>query len=289
MSGDYQFDDINDAKVDMDHIYNEPDPRAYFSELRKLDYRIPGVAKPIFAKLIAALRLRRGGRVHLLDVGCSYGVNGALLKHDLSMPDLYDHWTRRELARATPDEVIAYDRRYFGSIHEARDVEMIGLDQAEHAVAFAKEIGLIDEGIVANLEEQPLPTTAEPDLEAVDLVTSTGCVGYVTEKSFNRLLPVVTQGETPWIANFVLRMFPFDSIEETLSAWGYATEKLEGQTFVQRQFASNHEQQQILDELRTRGIDPAGKESAGELHADFYLSRPVEDVRTLPLPELLAA
>jgi hypothetical protein len=104
---------------------------------------------------------------------------------------------------------------------------VIGLDQADSAITFAEDSGLLDEAISANLETEQLSALAKEDLAPVDLVTSTGCVGYVTEKSFERLLPVVTQGQSPWIANFVLRMFPFVSIEETLNDWGYVTEKLE--------------------------------------------------------------
>ena len=45
MSGDVAFEKVNEAKASMDHIYNQPDPRAYFRELKKLYYRIPGSAK----------------------------------------------------------------------------------------------------------------------------------------------------------------------------------------------------------------------------------------------------
>ena len=94
MTRDADFEDINEAKANMDYIYNQSDPRAYFRELKKLDYAIPEVAKPIFQKLITALQRRRNDTVHVLDLGCSYGVNAALLKHDLSMDELYDHGAR---------------------------------------------------------------------------------------------------------------------------------------------------------------------------------------------------
>ena len=289
MSDDAAFDHINEAKANMDHIYNQPDPRAYFHELRKLGYTIPGLAKPIFQKLISHLRRCSNDRVHLLDLGCSYGVNAALLKHDLSMPDLYEHWDSKALAEVTPEEVVAQDRRFFGDLDEPEDIEVIGLDQAESAVAFAEEAGLLDEGLAVNLETEPLPGEAKEDLAPVDLVTSTGCVGYVTEKSFDRLLPAVTQGRPPWMGNFVLRLFPFDPIEETLNDWGYVTEKLEGRTFVQRQFVSAEEEERVLEQLRERGIDPTGKETEGHLLAEFYLSRPTHAVAATPIERLLQA
>src|SRR5262249_24553458 len=48
------------GKVALGHIYTQPDPRAYFGTLRELDYRIPELAKPYFAKLIEESREARG-------------------------------------------------------------------------------------------------------------------------------------------------------------------------------------------------------------------------------------
>ena len=289
MSGDTAFEEINEAKANMDHIYDQPDPRAYFRELRKLDYVIPGLAKPIFQKLISHLRRRANDTVRVLDMGCSYGINAALLKHDLSMRELYEHWGNRALLEATPEEVVAHDRRFFGNLDEPADIEVIGLDLAESAITFAEEAGLLDEGLVVNLETDPLPASAKEDLASVDLVMSTGCVGYVTEKSFDRLLPAVTQGQAPWMGNFVLRLFPFDAIEETLSDWGYVTEKLEGRTFVQRHFTSADEQEQVLEQLCEHGIDPTGQETEGNLLAEFYVSRPANELAETPIERLLPA
>ena len=289
MTGDADFEEINEAKASMDHIYNQRDPRAYFRELTKLEYAIPGRAKPIFQKLIRHLQADRDDTVHVLDLGCSYGVNAALLKHDLSMPELYEHWGQQTLVDVTSDEVTASDHSFFASPDGPDDIKIIGLDQAENAVAYAEGAGLLDEGLAVNLETEPLSARAEAQLEAVDLIVSTGCVGYVTEKSFERLLPAVTHGQSPWMGNFVLRMFPFDEIAVTLKRWGYVTEKLEGQTFVQREFASRDEQEQVLGQLCELGVDPKGKETGGHLHAEFYLSRPAKDVAETPIDRLLSA
>lgn len=283
------FDDINEAKANMDDIYDQPDPRAYFHELKKLTYAIPSAAKPVFEKLISDLRHLRHHTIHILDLGCSYGVNAALLKHDLSMPDLYEHWGQKRLEDVTPEQVIEYDKRFFADLDAPEDVEVIGIDQAENAIAFAEEVSLLDEGLAVNLENEPLPASAKEELAQVDLMISTGCVGYVTEMSFERLLPAITRDQQPWIANFVLRMFPFNAIEETLSDWGYVTEKLEGQTFVQRRFASAEEQEQVVEQLREKGIDPTGKETEGRLLAEFYLSRPAKEVAAAPIEQLALA
>lgn len=289
MSDGAVFEEINEAKANLDGIYDQPDPRDYFRKLKPLRYGIPDAAKPIFQRLISYLRRRRRETVHVLDLGCSYGVNAALLKHDLSMPQLYEHWGQERLTDATPEEVIEHGRRYFDSLPDADDIEVIGLDQAEHAVEFAEEVGLIDEGLAVNLESESLPGLLKEELSLIDLVTSTGCVGYVTEKTFERLLPAMTDGRPPWLANFVLRMFPFEPIADMLNERGYVTEKLEGHTFIQRKFASDEERDQVMEQLREQGIDPAGKEAEGHLLAEFYLSRPVRDSIATPIGQLALA
>lgn len=289
--GNALFGEINKAKADMGHIYNEPNPRAYFRELRELDYAIPGVAKPIFQKLIHHLQKNRDDTVRVLDLGCSYGVNAALLKHDISMDALYEHWGREDVDNRTTKEMVADDQDFFASLGGLENIEVTGLDQAENAIAFAEEVGLLDDGLAVDLESDLLSLSpqAKEGLAPIDLVISTGCVGYLTEKSFARLLPAITQGHKPWIANFVLRAFPFDAIGKTLNDWGYVTEKLNGQAFLQRRFASADEQDQVLDQLRDRAIDPSGKEAEGCLLAELYLSRPAEEVAALPIEQLLSA
>jgi SAM-dependent methyltransferase len=278
MSVNTAFEEINEVKADMDYIYDQPDPRAYFHELQLLDYAIPGVAKPIFQKLISLLAHQRNDSVHVLDLGCSYGVNAALLKHDLSMSELYEHWGQSAVVAATPEEVVTCDRRFFGNLGNHQEISVTGLDQAKSAVAYGEKVGLLDEGLAVNLEMEPLPEAARENLALVDLVISTGCVGYVTEKSFESLLPALTQGQLPWIGNFVLRMFPFDSIEETLNDWGYVTEKLECRTFVQRNFASAEEQEQVLERVK-RPRPPSGDCSQLEHRASHGRFEPKANMR----------
>lgn len=289
MTGTGEYEDINEAKASMDHIYDQSDPRAYFRELEPLGYSIPGTAKPVFARLLDRLRQRRRGPLHVLDLGCSYGVNAALLKHDVTMTELYDHWNQPRLAEASPDEIVEYDRRFFANMDRRDGIAVLGLDQAAHAVAYAEAVGLLDAGITANLEIEPLPDGAHEKLADVDLVISTGCVGYVGEATFDRIMPAVTRNTPAWMSNFVLRMFPFDAIAERLARHGYVTEKLDGETFVQRRFASREEETQVVEQLRQVGMDPGPELESGCLLAELYVSRPAADVSGAPLERLLAA
>ena len=289
MESDPDFLDINKAKYDMDHIYNCKDPRLYFFTLKKLAYSIPDSASTVCRRLINNIRQRRRRDVvRIIDLGCSYGVNAALLKHGLSMDDLYRHWSQGRRAGESADAVIASDRKYFNSLAEAENLEITGIDQAENAVRFGKATNLLDQGLAVDFEASPLPPPLADTLAATDLLISTGCVGYVTEKSFDRLMPAISRKPAAWVANFVLRMFPYQPIEDCLAKWGYVTEKLENTTFVQRRFASADEQDRVLGQLSDRNIDPTGQEEAGNLVAELYLSRPKEEARQLPLPQILA-
>ncbi|GGS13552.1 MULTISPECIES: class I SAM-dependent methyltransferase [Actinokineospora] len=253
------------GKVSLDHIYTAPDPRPFFSTLRGLDYRVPQLAKPHFAELIA-----RSGAARVLDIGCSYGVNAALLRCDLTMDDLYarypaDDRPRAELLLADRELVRARgDRSWFA-----------GLDASRPALDYALAAGFLDDAVHADLESNE-PTAAQRALfDSVDLVISTGCIGYVTEATLAR----VAGERTPWMAHFVLRMFPFTPIADRLDALGYETEVVD-RMFPQRRFASDDEQEQVLDTLAQVGVDPSGWETEGWLYARLHISRP--RARVLP-------
>lgn len=90
MSALTDFDLDETGKIDLSAIYDRPDPRDYYQTLVNLDYRIPAEGAPVFRRVIEIERLVRQRRqLKLLDVGCSCGVNAALLKHNRTLPDLF--------------------------------------------------------------------------------------------------------------------------------------------------------------------------------------------------------
>jgi hypothetical protein len=121
-------------------------------------------------------------------------------------------------------------------------------------------------------------------MSEVDLITTTGGVGYVSERTFDRLLGLAP--ERVWVAAFCLRTYDYGPIIETLSTHGLQTERLP-RTFTQRRFTGPEEKQWAVAEVGKRGVDPAGKEADGYYHAEFYLSRPASEVERRPLAQLL--
>ncbi|SFU23041.1 class I SAM-dependent methyltransferase [Mesorhizobium sp. YR577] len=271
------------GKINLNNIYNNPDPIDYFSTLSRLGYRIPQEAKPKFQQLIQARRsTAESESAKVVDLGCSYGVNGALLKHGLSMDELYQLY--RAAGADDLDALLQRDHRLYAEPADAT-LEMVGVDPANRAISYAVDAGLLDAGVATNLEKSDPTPEDTTVIENADLIISTGCIGYVTETSLERLLETSLDSR-PWMAHFVLRMFDFGASEEMLGQHGYVTEKLEG-LFRQRRFASAEERQHVLDNLSRLGIDTTNAEETGWYLAELHVARPEEVAKSMPLGELL--
>ncbi|WP_338676273.1 class I SAM-dependent methyltransferase [Streptomyces sp. SCSIO 30461] len=259
------------GKVSLDDIYNQPDPRTYFQVLRPLGYCIPQLAKPYFVKYIQEYReSRKVAEPKVLDIGCSYGINAALVKYDATMDELYERYGGgRDEDR---EALLARDRELSRSRQPAQPIRFTGLDASTRALSYAREAGFLDDTVHADLEHHDPTPAQRARLAGTDLVISTGCIGYVTERTLTRVI-AAQDGHRPWMAHFVLRMFPFEPVEQALSRLGYRTTRVD-EAFRQRRFASLREQSLVLDGMSAAGVDARGFEAEGWLHAQLYLSRP---------------
>lgn len=271
-------------KADFGAIYDQPDPRAYFQTLEPFDYVIPEHGAELFSRLLRARGTSGAGRSRILDVCCSYGVVATLMKTELDLAAIYAHYREATEQGLTLEQLINVDR---GLIHEhpgADSPTVIGLDVAPSAVGYALATGALDAGVVENLEVD-VPSAELTRLMAdVDLITTTGGIGYVSERTIARLLDIAP--ESVWVAAFCLRTYDYGPIIETLSAHGLQTERLP-ETFPQRRFTDSEEEQWAVAAVREHGLDPAGKEAEGYYHAQFYLARPAAEVAREPLAQLL--
>jgi SAM-dependent methyltransferase len=279
------FSNINLSKANFDEIYKQEDPRAYFSVLGALDYMIPDVAEPLIRQLVAARARQTNRQPVVLDIGCSYGINAALHRFPVSFGTLRNRYANHDMAMVEPVELARLDKSFYASWPEVGQARFIGLDVSEPAIRYARTVGLLDDGIAADLERNPVRPQDAEALRPVDMILSTGCVGYVTETTFRRVLDSLER--LPWVISFVLRMFPYDRVAESLESYGLVTERLAGATFVQRRFKDVEEFQRTLAVLADRGIDTTGFESEGRFQAELFVSRPVGDVRAAPLGELV--
>lgn len=209
------------AMTPFDGIYDQPDPRAYFRELRPWEYQTPHHAQPVFRRMLTACR--PAGPATVLDLCCSYGINAALLNHELTLEDLYAHYTSPQATELTTAELIEWDRAYYAAHRRPDPARVIGLDAAPHAVSYARAVGLLDEGFAENLETAPPSPALRQAARHTRLITVTGGASFLTPLTFEPLLDCV-HGPV-WVAAFVLRTHSYRRIAECLEPYGLRTEK----------------------------------------------------------------
>lgn len=276
------------VKASFDHIYNLEDPRGYYGALRGLGYRAPDHGSRLFPRFLEARGANGSsvGRMKVLDLCCSYGVNAALLKHELVLEDLYVHYGSEELSGLSDGALVEADAAFYKDRRSSSPPEVVGVDVAGKAVSYALQVGLLDAGFDTNLEKEEPPAGLRSAVEGADMVTVTGGVGYVWTNTFDRVLSCFEGDPTPWVATFPLRMVDYSPVAETLAGYGLVTEKLTTRTFPQRRFVDDREQEHVLRELKSAGIDTAGKEDTGWYHSELYLSRPPDKAAEGSLEEL---
>jgi SAM-dependent methyltransferase len=263
---------LNEIKADFSNAYNLDDPREYFRSLSPNDYIIPHIARDVFLQLIAARDPTEKKTINIIDLGCSYGLNAALLKRQVNWDMLVARQTMPDMMRLPPAVLRPLDRLFLESWPARERIRMVGIDIADRAIAYALAVGALDLGFAVDLEAEVPPDRLSRELLGADLIVSTGCVGYVTERTFGQLADAISAApRKPWVASFVLRAVDYVRITRQLSRAGLVTEKLEGVTFVQRRFTDLKEMQDTLEILQRRGIDPSFREERGLMHAEFYL------------------
>jgi hypothetical protein len=212
-----------------------------------------------------------GGPCKVIDLGCSYGVNGALLRFNLSIADIHRRYATEHAAVLDRATLLRRDHA-FEAHRNLKGVRFVGIDVSRNAATYALEAGFVDDIIIANLEERALSAKERALVADADLVFSTGCIGYVTVETLERILDA-SDGRAPWMVHTVLRMFDLGVIERALARRGYMIAR-SPRLVRQRRFASPREQEQILDTLSCRGLDLSALEADGWLYAYIFLALP---------------
>lgn len=269
-------------KADFTEVYYQPDPRAYYEALGALDYEIPTHGRNVFDVVLDEIRDDDEAPT-VLDLCCSYGVNAALLNHDLTLDEVQHHYA--SAASLPRTALVDHDREWFGARRRDDAVDVLGLDISQPAIDYAVEAGLLADGVVADLEATELRDVDAEKLATVDLITVTGGVGYVNERTFEQVLGAVD--DPPWVAALSLRWVDFEPIAEVLDSHGLVTEKVDGFVVPQRRFANDNEQQFVMDRLDSQGLAPTAIERNGQHGAELYVARPADGTPTTTLDEVL--
>lgn len=275
------------ARTGFDHIYDQPDPRGYFQALGSFGYQTPHHAQRVFRRLVGALVPSNAGqRVTVLDICCSYGINAALLNHNLTLADLQARYTGPETTTLSVAELVNADRVFYAAHRHptGQTARVIGLDPARNAIDYARAVGLVDAGFAENLETTPAHAALLAAVRDARLITITGGASFLSPRTFQ---PLLDNTQRPvWVAAFVLRTGSYQPIADALAGYGLVTET-STRTFPQRRFTSPAEQCYTIDAVIATGHDPSGKETGGTFHTTLHLSRPPTDIAAFPLTTLL--
>ena len=270
-------------KASFTDIYNKQDPRAYFTTLAPLEYTIPQQVQPLFQHLYQ-LSSKNTDTCTVLDVCCSYGINGALLRHDVDIATWLAHYKSSDLISK---QQIQVDKEFFARRGKFDKPTVLGLDKAENAIRYAKDTVLVDNAWAEDLEaDNPSPDLVKA-LQDVSLVICTGGVGYVGAPTFSRIISAIPRTSKISVASTVIRTVSYDDIATVLQERGLITEKLPGVVLRQRRFASTEEQKSFVAQVTARGLDPAGFEKEGYLCAEIYVSRLASEMTKHPVAELV--
>ena len=83
--------------------------------------------------------------------------------------------------------LVARDRALVQARDRTDRTRFVGLDISADALAYACEAGFLDAAVHADLERDDPTAEQRALLGAADLVISTGCIGYVTERTLVRI------------------------------------------------------------------------------------------------------
>jgi len=281
--------EVNKGKSKFDDIYNVDDPVSYYESLcLQKEYELPELAKPYFATIIDAyLKYQPVTPLKILDLGCSYGINAAILKFNKTITELYQHYTspsRLELTKTLRRDL---DYHWLHQSSFNNKLQFLGLDISKAAIDYSVESQLLDVGICADLENQPLPKEDDSKLRDINLLISTGCVGYITEVTFDKILAAVGNPEQLWSGVFVLRVFDFSKFNGVLDKYHLVPIKT-GVTIKQRKFSSVSEKKHMIELIEQQGLSAEVEKVSDYLLAELFLIVPRHLLETTEVETLLS-
>jgi hypothetical protein len=239
------------------------------SNMSSVDYVIPEQASPIIRLLIDGLSETKRRSITVFEIGVSYGINPALARCNLKLDDLYEFYRTRDYNQFSHTD----DNLHFRSLRVDYKTRFIGLDRSINAVNYAINAGLIDDGIVCDMENHNGDQWL--DLIDVDLVISTGTIGYVGHKTISKVMSLFRQPKEVHHAHFVASPFRYDTISNQLETW-HLHSKRANKFFIQRRFTDQKEVNafSIDNERIIEGIPSFYCNS--HLLASLYISSPRE-------------
>lgn len=268
----------NEAKASFDDIYTSPTPHAYIATMAEKGYEIGEQARPFCAAAAGLLEEANGEvwPVQMLDVGCSYGLGSAFVRHGCTFDEMVAFFGSR--APREYRSACEATRMWLHVAPPACGVRCVGLDSSAPAIRFAVDAGLLDHGIARDFERPDAVPTGEERawFRSCNLLISTGAIGYVSDRTLEVVLRDLGREHPgafgPLAVVTILRMFDVAPIRAVFEAHGFVFEPVPGVRLPQRRFADADERRNVLSLLHDRGIDTREWEDRGKHFADLYVA-----------------
>lgn len=273
-----KYETENKAKASFDAVYTAPTPHDYIAMMAKNGYEIGEQARPY---CIAAAELLQNHTedawpVHMLDIGCSYGMGAAFVKYGCSFDEMVAFFSTRA-PRDVPAACEAM-RAWINVTPTPYDVRCVGLDISKPAIRFAMRAGLLDGGIARDFENPDITPNAEERswLRSCNLLISTGAIGYVTDNTIAHVVQHAGKDHPsefgPLAVFTILRMFEATPIKDTFEKHGFRFEKIPEVMLPQRRFTDENERKSVLNILHDKNIDTSEWEDRGKQFAELFIA-----------------
>ena len=266
-------------KDDFERVFDLEDPRPYYRGLGPADYRMPGVVAAWLRAKRSAIASARGrsGRLRMLDFACGFGAVGALLRHSLTMQDLYRHYAdawRPAEGRANWEP----DRSAFARLlREDQGYEIGGVDIASVALEYARHVGFIDAGFAEDLAAGPCGPALAHFLAGVDVVTECGAIGPLLAGAVERLLRATEETSRPWFLYCPRPDVDWRPLDALWKEAGYEAGVCVRAPVRYRKPLSDYERDQMLRLSERFGRSPREAIASGYLLVGMTLARPRQD------------
>ena len=277
-------------RSDFDRLYNLEDPGPYFRALLPTGYRMPAVLADALRALHRPVCDARdaGDVLRVLDFACGYGAIGALLRHDVTMPEIYAWYAGRQWQAGDARRHWAADVAFFSARRaQPAGFEIGGVDVAGAALAYAETLGFVDRAFHENLVDRAPGDGLVRFLRRVDLVVESGALGGLMPGAFRRILDSGGGLRGPW---FLYSLRP-DVDEAPLNglwaARGYRIESVADGPIRYRKPLGAGEQAEVLRTTRALGKSDRAVMQGGYLLVDLTLARPQADADNPPIARLL--
>ena len=194
-----------------------------------------------------------------------------LMKHGLTMEELDEFFLNSNPYPSIKDTQNFFDEQSIDN----QNFEFYLNDMSQPALDFAQNVGLCKDSFSTNLEEEPISEKFENILNKIELVISTGCIGYIGWKTFDKIFASIENSKThPIFAFTSLRIFPLEDIKQTFEKNGFEIAKTRVGPLRQRAFHDEKEKTETIKLLSDRNIDTTNLEEKGYYFADFYVGGP---------------